>query len=285
MPDTLNISVANIVQEAQKLPDSEKLPYIRNELRKYSDLDTRSMVETYVLNQINQVSKDIVVFIRGINTRASWQEKFRSLLSKQVNTEVRIIKYGWFNPFSFWFPFFTRARPIQTVIGQLRDIQKTFRNDNISIVSHSFGTYIVGNILTKNSDIVINKLILCGSVLSEDFKWDMLPQKPVLIVNDVGAKDRWPVFAKAFSWGYGASGSYGFGHHMVYNRYHDLKHSGFFEDDFMNCYWIPFLKSGNKIESVFERKSPSIFYEFLPFIVKLVYVLSFIALLYFFVLS
>lgn len=200
MENSFDIPVARLVAEAQKLPESDRIAFLQLELQRFDDKHNRSIAETYVINQLNQLSRNIIVFIHGINTRAAWQEKFRTLLSQDQNIKVIPIKYGWFNPLWFWFPFFTRLGPIDRVLGQLRNIQKNHRNDNISIVSHSFGTYIVGSILKKNPDIVTHRLILSGCVLPESFAWDFLPTKPVLIINDVGGRDRWPIFAKSFSW-------------------------------------------------------------------------------------
>lgn len=50
--------------------------------------------------------------------------------------------------------------------------------------------------------------------------------------------------AQSITWGFGASGTYGFGSTAVRDRYFPFKHSDFFEDDFIANYWVPLFVDG-----------------------------------------
>jgi len=265
-------NIPAIVAETRALPANQQLPFIKEKLNEYAEGDHRELAELTILQQLkNPPAKEIVVCIHGINTRGTWQEDFKALFANDPSVEVMILKYGWFNPLYFWFPFFTRGIPVNKTVEQLLHIQNNHRNDNLSIVSHSFGTYIVGKILKNHSYISINKLILSGSVLKENFDWNNIVTKPVKIVNEVGVEDYLPLAAQSLSWGYGSAGLYGFGHALVEDRFHKKGHSDFFIGDFMRDFWVPIIKNGNPVSSTYKRMPPNVLLNFLPFLVKLGY--------------
>lgn len=112
--------------------------------------------------------------------------------------------------------------------------------------------------LSKNPDIKIHRLLLCGSIVKNAFRWDKLPKIPQNgIINDCGSKDFYPILAKALSWGYGSSGRFGFKTNEVEDRYHDFGHSDFFELEFMKKFWIPFIIRGERIQSDWNTKIPN----------------------------
>lgn len=72
---------------------------------------------------------------------------------------------------------------------------------------------------------------------------------PKQIVNDVAARDIWPVLAKAVGWGYGASGTFGFGSAGVKDRYHDFRHSDYFSAGFIKAYVAPLVLQGKTVSA------------------------------------
>jgi hypothetical protein len=195
----------------------------------------------------------VVAAVHGIRTGPVWQAK----LSKAVNDAdssivVKPIKFGFFDSVRFWLPVkYFRGKKVRHVTSQLRLLVKENVNCDLVIVAHSFGTYLTAHSLIDNPDLDVKRIILCGSVLPEDFRWDSLPNKPKSggIVNDIGTKDIWPIIAKTSSFGYGASGVNGFNTHTVANRYHFIGHSDFFSLKFFNKYWIPFILRGEVVKS------------------------------------
>ena len=221
-------------------------------------------------NRGNAVLKpQIVLLVHGIRTEAHWGPMVRSKLEVPGQIVVIPILYGYFDVFRFWFPFWTRSRPIERVFDQIRvalqRYPRLYPDAKLSIVAHSFGTYIIGEILKREFDIRIHRMILCGSLLPRDFPWEQYQErfddgpvdesgKPEIrpVVNECGRADIWPVLAQAASWGYGASGTHGFGSAFIRDRYHAAGHGQYFEPEFAERYWAPFLRQGRYVPTEFE---------------------------------
>ena len=60
-------------------------------------------------------------------------------------------------------------------------------------------------------------------------------------MNDCGSRDIWPVAAKILTWGFGPSGSFGFGTPGVKDRFHEFAHSDYFTADFVRKFWRPWI--------------------------------------------
>ena len=226
-----------------------------------NDKDRReieNMVDVFL--NIQQTNSSVVVLIHGIRTYAQWQELLKSELEKDAGTKkVYPLGYGYFDLICFWLPYyFFRWHRINKITQKLRNIQAEHPTENIIVVAHSFGTYIIADILSENPDIKIHRLLLCGSIIKNSFRWDKLPKIPRGgITNDCGTKDFYPILAKALSWGYGSSGRFGFKTNEVEDRYHDLDHSGFINSSFMKKFWIPFIVNGEHIPSDWNTKIPT----------------------------
>jgi pimeloyl-ACP methyl ester carboxylesterase len=204
----------------------------------------------------------VVLLIHGIRTHAEWQGMVREMIAVPGQIEVIPIGYGYFDVFRFWFPFWTRNGPIERVHEEIRvalqKYRKTHPDAKLSIIAHSFGTYIVGKILQRHFDLQIHRLILCGSVLPQLFPWNHLQGRfdDDKVVNECGQADIWPVLAKSLSWGYGASGTHGFGAVLVKDRFHEGGHGQYFEKKFVKTYWGPFIRRGEYQKSEFDTKRP-----------------------------
>jgi pimeloyl-ACP methyl ester carboxylesterase len=204
----------------------------------------------------------VVLLIHGIRTEADWGPMVRSKLEVPGQVEVIPIKYGYFDAFRFWFPFWTRNKPIEKVYVQIRVALQKYKREHpdakLSIIAHSFGTYVIGNILKRGFDLQVHRLILCGSVLRQDFPWEQYQGRfdDDKVINECGKSDIWPVLAQSCSWGYGASGTFGFGAVLVKDRFHAEGHGQYFHPEFVEKYWAPFIRRG-KVESTdFEMTMP-----------------------------
>jgi len=76
------------------------------------------------------------------------------------------------------------------------------------------------------------------------------------VVNECGKSDVWPVIAQSVTWGYGASGTHGFGSVVARDRFHPGGHSQYFEEDFVKEYWVPFIRDGMIKPSGWETTRP-----------------------------
>lgn len=198
--------------------------------------------------------KHYIVLIHGIRTQAAWAEMVASVLEEQKTVTVRPIRYGFFNILRFLCPFLTRTGPVRRVLRELRDIRVRDKTARISVIAHSFGTYAIARAL-EHTDIEINQLVFCGSIVDENF--DPSKHKGQIkteyILNDCGTKDALPVLATSCTWGYGATGTFGFGTNAIKDRFHDFSHSEYFNEDFVRNYWAPYFWRGEITPSPIDR--------------------------------
>jgi tetratricopeptide (TPR) repeat protein len=200
---------------------------------------------------------EVILLIHGIRDEAEWGENIAPVLEQLAGVRVFPLKFGFFDTIAFWFPLPLRLVPILHVQRRIRHAHRLFPGAKLSVIAHSFGTYIIGTILRKNPDIVLERLILCGAVLSRGYRWDKYShQVATEVINDCGLRDHWPVCAEALTVGYGASGTFGFGWPGVNNRFHDFGHGGFFEDGFVEKFWLPWFKDGAKKAGVAPFRRP-----------------------------
>jgi hypothetical protein len=155
----------------------------------------------------------------------------------------------------FLLPFRSlRRRPVQRITALIRD-ELSRKPDRLSIVGHSFGTFIISKILEEEADIKFDRILLCGSIIPDSFPWErfghrIAPNEKLewQVLNDCGMNDPLPVLAQSVTWGYGSSGRFGFGHVRVKDRFHTVGHSGFFSETFVRDYWLPYLSKGEVVE-------------------------------------
>lgn len=204
--------------------------------------------------------KHIVLLIHGIRTRAWWQGPVKALIKDETGATVIPLKYNYFDLLRFWCPFaICRQGPITRLHKELRNTINQFSGCKISVVAHSYGTYALSRILLEHDDINLHRIILCGSIIPNGFPWSRIQNqitgKPMreAVLNECGTKDIWPVLAASTSWGYGNSGTYGFGSTQVTDRVHAMPHSGYFDRAFVKKFWPPFLSNGEIVSSAVER--------------------------------
>lgn len=201
----------------------------------------------------------IVLLIHGIRTQGSWSEMVAATLEKEVGVRVLPIKYGFFDTVRFLSPFWTRNGPVKRLVQEYRDTRRRYPEAKISIIAHSFGTYALANAL-KEPDLEFFRIILCGSIVTEKFR--VAPYRAQIqfypILNDCGTHDIWPPLARAVTWGYGATGTFGFGTLDIRDRFNKFSHSQYFSKDFVEEFWLPFISNGEIISTSWEidRASP-----------------------------
>ena len=188
-------------------------------------------------------SRRLVLLVHGIRTRAEWQSMVKDALEGEA-TKVVPIKYGRLDLIRFWFPIFTRNGPIRDTETKIGRAIFDHPGHEVIVIAHSFGTHAISKILQRNPLIRIKRLILCGCIVSDKFKWGNLPNRPSEIINDCGHRDWYPILAKSCTWGYGAMGVFGCGAHEVTDRTFQFGHSDFFNRAFVIKYWKPFVEDG-----------------------------------------
>ena len=197
-----------------------------------------------------------VAMIHGIRTDARWHGQVgRVLRAADPAINPVAIGYGFYDVFSFLLPIpGVRRRVIAKVTEELQTLSRDKGTKRISIIAHSFGTYLTAFALLRLPSLRIHRLIICGSVVPLGFKWSKLQDRLDVIdpgehaakcvINDYGWRDYWPVMAHSVSCGYGSGGRYGFQATLVEDRGHNKGHSDFFKDDFVTQFWVPALSQG-----------------------------------------
>ncbi len=196
----------------------------------------------------------VVALIHGIRTQAYWQGAVKKALEKSDPTLVVVgLKYDYFDLFRFWCPFLTRGRPIQRIEDEFANVHERYPGTKLSVIAHSYGTYIVGRILLRSTVLHLHRLILCGAVLSRDYPWaqvyDAIDKVPHNIVNDYSPRDILPALAQAVTWGYGGAGTHGFGTALVDDRPHAGGHGDYFKPGFAEKFSAPLLVHGQYVKS------------------------------------
>jgi pimeloyl-ACP methyl ester carboxylesterase len=246
--DRLARQIEEILAEVQQQPEADQLGYLKGRLREIPAPRLReALLAAYLHRAAGANLKQVVLLVHGIRTRAEWQEGVVRILGAIPGFQVIPIRYDFFDLLRFLFPFWTREGPITRLAQQLRAARVEYDNAGVSVIAHSYGTYAVCKILLKQPDIEIERLILCGSIIPTAFRWDQvrsrIRRRP--IVNECGSRDIWPIIASVTSWGYGPSGTFGFGHVSVRDRFHSLPHSGYFSEEFYRQYWLPLFLSSS----------------------------------------
>lgn len=198
----------------------------------------------------------LVILLHGIRTRAEWQRWIRSLLEEDEITVVEPCSYGFFSAVGLFLPFPFRQMSMSVVQSKLRDAVSRHESEQreVIVIAHSFGTYIITQILRNNPDLKVDRVLFCGSIVRENYRWDQLPNRPEQVLNEAGSRDIWPILARSCSWGYGASGTFGFMGYGVEDRFHNLKHSDYFKPGFAEKYWKPWVHDNELTRTQYEKR-------------------------------
>lgn len=202
-------------------------------------------------------AEHVILLVHGIRDYGLWQNSIRSELKKKF--VVYSTNYGRFDLIRFLLPVrWFRDKATKKVWDQIRTARAKHPTARISIIAHSFGTYVVANILQREFDFSAHRVIFCGSVIRYDFPFEQFSHRfcpPIL--NEVGAVDPWPAVAQSVTWGYGSAGTYGFRNPTVEDRWHAGAGHGFFLDPgFCRTYWIPFLENGEIVATETKPEPP-----------------------------
>jgi hypothetical protein len=197
----------------------------------------------------------LVILVHGINTRALWMSEVKPALER-AGFSVGQTSFGKYHLLRFLSPLRSGRRiAIARVLGDIRTARESYKHSigfyppKMSVIAHSFGTYVIATILQDVSDLEWERVIFCGSVVREDFEFqEALKRFRHPLLNEIGTKDYWPALAESAGWGYGSVGSTGFNRPPVETRWHSgFSHSDFLTDSFCTEYWVPFIQGSKPI--------------------------------------
>lgn len=251
LSDRLAVAVEGVAEE-------ERDAFIRGWIMNLPIGDQTPATTLYGIfrSEVPPRSKHVLVLVHGIRTAAVWHDLVQQVFEP---TEIRVIPIGYeyHGVVRFLSPF-GRKGVVSYVQDQLRQVRSDHPQAAISLIAHSFGTYIVSRILSSSSGYRLSKIIFCGSIVDAKFPWGQIQELPERsrFLNEVGFRDVWPVLARTSSWGYGTSGSFGFKQAKVSDRYHDLDHGGFFNREWIAKFWLSFIRDDQHTPSGFSRENP-----------------------------
>jgi len=138
-------------------------------------------------------SVHVVILIHGINTRAQWLGIVGPALQAHGLVSAPA-GYGFYGVLRFLLPFdWLRKRAIASVETKIRLATAIHhpaglqRPKKLSVIAHSFGTFVLARILAERFDIRWDRIIFCGSVCPNDYPFHSYYQrfaKPLL--NEIG---------------------------------------------------------------------------------------------------
>jgi putative serine esterase DUF676 len=234
--------------------------------------------------------KHVVILVHGIRDYALWQSTIRKSL-ESAGLQVELTSYMRVDLLRFLLPVeYFRRRIIDKIWTQIEFARKRHPDAAFSIIAHSFGTYVIAEILGEKFTMQAERVIFCGSVLKYDFPFEQIDSRfKGQIINEIGTADPWPALAESLTTGYGSAGTYGFRRPGVRDRWHnDATHSYFMTDSFCRKFWIPRLLSEYNAEddneSIVEGdtspKSPPWWVRLIS-LVKIKYLVSAVAIILF----
>ncbi|TFW18297.1 DUF6932 family protein [Duganella callida] len=201
--------------------------------------------------------KKLVIPIHGVRSDASWMAKFTFLASNA----------GWVvAPFMYGFEsgvIITDEKRKAQVVNDFRlwldDVRKNY-DGTISIVAHSFGTYIVGRYLEDAGFLSDGfcGIVLAGSILNSEYPWhEVLEFGDVsMVLNTKSDNDQWvsklpdgwlsvltddPLMGRA-----AVDGFHNKHDRLLESKSNLLDHNNMFYADVMAGLWLPFLELADR---------------------------------------
>lgn len=207
------------------------------------------------------VPKHVIFVIHGINDLGKWGTMIETAFAEKApSITVLPISYEYFPTWKFLSPAPMRAKfikgPMETVAQQLRAAPGQFGHDVlISVIAHSFGSFVLCKVIEDCTDIKLHRVVLCGSVVSKKYPWKHVQHRiggqetREFLINDCGNGDHWPMIGRLMGWGYGDIGTDGARTQYVTDRFHIGGHNLFLKTKkFVNRYWIPFFERGEIVQ-------------------------------------
>lgn len=211
--------------------------------------------------------KGVIVPIHGIRTHAEGWLPHLCLSATSSGWAIAPYVYGY-REATILGSNNEKARVVEGFRDWLIQVRRQYAGP-ISVIAHSFGSYIFGRYLMDAKDIKerFDAVILCGSMLNREYDWASLLNDAVVgrVLNTVSTNDEWvkfmpeggvpllakdPLFGKAGCEGFSAS----------HPRFHQIQsalltHSNVFKEDVVKGEWLPFLEisKGSQLRRMNEK--------------------------------
>jgi hypothetical protein len=250
----------NIRWEIRHYPSDEDFEIIK---RVYND---RSLIDL-------KEKKGIIVTVHGLLSQAEWNNEIAPIVSGD-DWVFAPYTYDTNKPDLLFKPG-KRNKVVDDFREWIYNLQMRFEGE-ISIIAHSFGTYIVGAYLDgfdhgECPPVTFNSVVLTGSILNENYDWEKYRGLSVgSVYNTIAPNDEFVKFMPTtdlkkyigMSTTFGKAGINGFKNEssmLTQSSYNILSHTNSIKRDIIETKWLPFLnvnKSALRTEmyEYFKRK-------------------------------
>lgn len=205
--------------------------------------------------------RGLLVVIHGLLTNAPWLSNLIPACNKQGWVVAPFIYDG--NP-NLLLDKGKRRTVIEDFREWIYNLQNKYQPDSISVVSHSFGTYIITKYIEgfsgeKFLPIEIESIVLTGGIISSEYDWSKnMPNKVGSVLNIVAGGDDAVKYMPKANWkqligmdplfGQCAIDGFKFINDNISNRkFEILSHTNIFKDDFIETVLLPYLNANNGI--------------------------------------
>ena len=118
----------------------------------------------------------------------------------------------------------------------------------ISLIAHSFGTYIASKTMVNYAQVSFDQIIFCGSIVQREYDWAGIIARGQArrVLHDYGSKDIWVRLAEWVITDAGPSGQAGFidppPNHVIQQVHPNFRHAAHFYPLNFKKRWVPFLR-------------------------------------------
>lgn len=204
----------------------------------------------------------LFISVHGIRTLGIWQNILEKTVLNNISDVIfKKYRYNYYSAIQLLIPR-SRNKIIDDFAKKLTEMVYEYPNSRITLIAHSFGTYItIKSLEAMPIDITLNieRVVLVSSVLKPNYDWSCVNMRHNIesINNECGFNDNILILSHYFSHDMGMAGRVGFTGMNINNRFFKGGHDFFNrEDNFMEKYWIPILTGSHT--DVDERKFSSI---------------------------
>jgi pimeloyl-ACP methyl ester carboxylesterase len=222
-------------------------------IRNYPDEGTFEIIKrAYIRRHYTerQPRDRTLVTIHGIRTHADWNAEV-TLIASVNGWAVAPFQYGYVD-----IDVFVNGSKRNEILDQFRifiyDLQQSFDLDNISVVAHSFGTYIILRYMLGFDDppVRFDTVVLCGAIVDAKLDLERLRGRAAKIYNEVAPNDEWVAWAKRANFGqdefFGNAGIVGFScvtPRLVQRSAAIFTHNNVIRRDVISQRWMPVLEA------------------------------------------
>ena len=230
------------------------------------DLTYNIVRKTYIRRHIvdkNPKSKTLVT-IHGIRSYGEWNAEL-TLCASASGWLVAPFQYGYVDA-----SVLLRRKGRRLIVDRFRDflidLTKTFEAKNISVIAHSFGTYVICNYILgfDNPPVQFDSLIMCGAIIDETLDLDLFQGRVANILNEQAPNDEWVEWAKKANLGqdelFGYAGTRGFSKQsgrLLQKESQIFTHGNVIKRDVIIQRWLPFLEANKG--SVYREQMQDVF--------------------------